>query len=134
MFRRQKSPNTGKDDSPEKEEVPTDEEEIENNIKEVSIIRSRVVTEKWIAPIDLALTAVTNMNLRKLDWGNITDMPSKMKATNTGNTVIVSAKWNRTRPHIRGGSLLSTYVFSQLHFHWGSSEHEGSEHRINGIS
>ena len=43
-------------------------------------------TEKWIAPIDLTLGSVKNMHLHKLDWGNVTDMPSKMKATNSGNT------------------------------------------------
>lgn len=47
-------------------------------------------------------------------------------------TVIISAKWNQERPHISGGPLFSNYVFSQLHFHWGKNDMEGSEHRIDG--
>lgn len=33
---------------------------------------------------------------------------------------------------IQGGPLASPYVLDHLHFHWGSSDHKGSEHTING--
>lgn len=46
--------------------------------------------------------------------------------------VILSAKWHQERPYLSGGPLLGNYVFSQLHFHWGSNDMEGSEHTIDG--
>jgi len=36
-------------------------------------------------------------------------------------------------PTIRGGGLLGTYIFQQLHFHWGSDDSHGSEHQVNSI-
>jgi len=33
---------------------------------------------------------------------------------------------------IRAGGLPSTYTLKQFHFHWGSIESVGSEHRIDG--
>lgn len=47
--------------------------------------------------------------------------------------VILSAKWYQERPYIAGGPFMSNYVFSQLHFHWGKNDAEGSEHTIDGI-
>ena len=35
-------------------------------------------------------------------------------------------------PTISGGGLKGTYEFAQLHFHWGDSEKQGSEHQIDG--
>lgn len=32
---------------------------------------------------------------------------------------------------LSGGPLRSTYIFEQLHFHWGMAPGEGSEHYIN---
>ena len=34
-------------------------------------------------------------------------------------------------PSISGGGLNSTYIFQQLHFHWGTDDSRGSEHRID---
>ena len=40
---------------------------------------------------------------------------------------------NQTIPMvISGGGLGGSYLFSQLHFHWGDSSSIGSEHHING--
>ena len=33
-----------------------------------------------------------------------------------------------------GGPLTGTYVFEQLHFHWGKNDSEGSEDLINNHS
>lgn len=35
---------------------------------------------------------------------------------------------------LRDGELQSTYHLEQFHFHWGSNNHEGAEHTINGRS
>jgi len=57
---------------------------------------------------------------------------------NSGHTVAVmfnSDLTSRATISIDGFEKLmggSTYIFSQLHFHWGSSGGQGSEHTING--
>ena len=33
---------------------------------------------------------------------------------------------------LRGGGLDDTYKLAQFHFHWGSNDFHGSEHRIDG--
>jgi carbonic anhydrase len=35
-------------------------------------------------------------------------------------------------PYIMNGGLPGIYKFVQLHFHWGSDDSRGSEHRIDG--
>jgi carbonic anhydrase len=36
----------------------------------------------------------------------------------------------RDLPYIKDGGLSDRYIFYQLHFHWGSNNRIGSEHRI----
>ena len=33
---------------------------------------------------------------------------------------------------LSGGDLPEEYVFAQLHFHWGSTDADGSEHTVDG--
>ena len=50
------------------------------------------------------------------------------------STVLLELKANDQNdnfPSISGGGLGSTYIFQQLHFHWGSDDSRGSEHRID---
>ncbi|KAJ4450313.1 hypothetical protein ANN_01733 [Periplaneta americana] len=47
-------------------------------------------------------------------------------------TVILSAKWMDERPFLADGPIIGNYVFSQLHFHWGIADEEGSEHTAEG--
>ncbi|XP_026470636.1 carbonic anhydrase 2-like [Ctenocephalides felis] len=72
------------------------------------------------------------VELPPLIWTNYQIEPKKIKATNTGHTLIISAKWHVERPYLRGGPLIGKYVFSQLHFHWGRTCMEGSEHTVDG--
>ena len=37
-------------------------------------------------------------------------------------------------PILSGGGLTHKYKFSQVHFHWGQKNSEGSEHRVGNIS
>ncbi|KAF8763344.1 putative carbonic anhydrase 3 [Argiope bruennichi] len=53
---------------------------------------------------------------------------------NNGHTVLIKAERNSDPPFIKGGGLDGKYTFRQLHFHWGSSNDKGSEHRIDGKS
>lgn len=46
--------------------------------------------------------------------------------------VTVSGKFESGAPTISGGPLDGSYKFSQLHFHWGPNDSEGSEHTFEG--
>lgn len=41
---------------------------------------------------------------------------------------------NSTQAKIQGGPMNSVYFLDHIHFHWGNSDHKGSEHFINGKS
>lgn len=51
-------------------------------------------------------------------WGNI--------------SVILLPTWYEDIPSLRGGPFDEDYVFSRIHFHWGSTIN-GSEHTVDGI-
>ncbi|XP_023247107.1 carbonic anhydrase 2-like [Copidosoma floridanum] len=84
------------------------------------------------APIDLNISTMIGIELKPLLWYNYDIGPKKIKLTNTGSTVILSAKWKNEHPYLIDGPLLGKYVFSQLHFHWGKNEMVGSEHYLDG--
>uniref|UniRef100_A0A1B6CEM1 Alpha-carbonic anhydrase domain-containing protein n=3 Tax=Clastoptera arizonana TaxID=38151 RepID=A0A1B6CEM1_9HEMI len=107
---------------------------VEDTINADYIISLSEIDGKSAAPIDLTMEAIKQIKLPKLVWQNMNSQPTKMKLTNSGHTVVLSGKWNCPRPHLSGGPLLNNYVFSQLHFHWGIDENEGSDHTIDGIS
>ncbi|KAF2880446.1 hypothetical protein ILUMI_25724 [Ignelater luminosus] len=96
-------------------------------------IQSLVESEgDFESPININLSTSIPLELPLLEWHHI-DLPcKKMKLTNTGHTLILSAKWHQERPFLTGGPLLGNYVFSQLHFHWGCNDMEGSEHTVDG--
>jgi len=85
-----------------------------------------------LLPIDLNINFIKMIHVDNLQWINFEIIPDKMKLMNTGGTALLSAKWETQRPYLSWGPLEGNYVFSQVHFHWGSNEQEGSEHTING--
>lgn len=46
--------------------------------------------------------------------------------------VILSIKSYAEQPYLCGGPFVSNYVFSQIHFHWGKTDMNGSEHYVDG--
>ncbi|XP_017772053.1 PREDICTED: carbonic anhydrase 1-like [Nicrophorus vespilloides] len=84
------------------------------------------------SPIDIHIPNTVKLELPPLTWHHLELPPKKVKLTNTGHTIILSAKWLQERPYLSGGPFLGNYVFSQLHFHWGANNMEGSEHTISG--
>uniref|UniRef100_A0A1B6MLP7 Carbonic anhydrase n=1 Tax=Graphocephala atropunctata TaxID=36148 RepID=A0A1B6MLP7_9HEMI len=100
-----------------------------------NLIREAALKDgKLLSPIDLSLSMTIPLYLDRLEWIQFGNLPSIMKISNTGETVIISAQWTGTssRPYLAGGPLDDSYVFSQVHFHWGAGEHEGSEHSVDG--
>jgi len=45
---------------------------------------------------------------------------------------MLSTTWREEEPYLYGGPFVSSYVFSQLHFHWGKTDMDGSEHYVDG--
>lgn len=45
---------------------------------------------------------------------------------------MLSASWREQEPYLCGGPFINSYVFSQLHFHWGKTDMDGSEHYVDG--
>ncbi|XP_076629943.1 carbonic anhydrase 1 [Colletes latitarsis] len=86
------------------------------------------------SPVDLDISYMKVIELSPLQWINIDVAPRKVKITNTGYTVILSTKWQQKRPYLCGGPFAENYIFSQIHFHWGENEMNGSEHYIDGAS
>ncbi|KAJ8919119.1 hypothetical protein NQ315_012104 [Exocentrus adspersus] len=106
-----------------KDEVPEDQMGIRNLVHTEGIFES---------PIDLNIAKMKDINLPLLEWYNFEIPPKKMKVTNTGHTVIFSAKWGQERPYLEKGPFFGKYVFSNWHLHWGANEMEGSEHTVDG--
>ncbi|XP_076221854.1 carbonic anhydrase 13 [Nomia melanderi] len=109
--------------------------ELDPNTENAILIQGLGFTDGNLeSPINLDISFMKVINLTPLEWVNIDVTPRKLKITNTGHTVILSATWDTERPYLTGGPLKGSYVFSQLHFHWGENEMNGSEHSIDGAS
>lgn len=53
-----------------------------------------------------------------------------MRLYNNGYNVILYAQWMECVPYITGGPLADNYQFLNVHFRWGPTPEEGSEHMI----
>ncbi|KAK7868486.1 hypothetical protein R5R35_001897 [Gryllus longicercus] len=91
------------------------------------------VDGSYPSPIDLNIRHKVDIELPDLEWNHYEKTAHKMKVTNSGHTVVLSAKWKENKPFIISGPLPDKYIFSQMHFHWGSNDNEGSEHTIEGF-
>lgn len=57
--------------------------------------------------------------------------PESVIMENNGHSIEFTFEYAGPRPLLTGGPLRSTYVFEQLHFHWGANAEQGSEHYID---
>lgn len=88
------------------------------------------------SPIDINTEKVVTAKFSDLKWtATYEEKPSKMTVLNTGSTIkfMVEYEGGKT-PKLSGGPLLNNYRLAQIHFHWGDSDNEGSEHMIDGKS
>ncbi|KAG8236516.1 hypothetical protein J437_LFUL012802 [Ladona fulva] len=88
------------------------------------------------SPININLPAALHLSKEyNLIFKRHNILPNRMLLKNTGRTVVVKAAWNNgKRPTIKGGILDGEYIFHEIHFHWGATNFEPSEHLINGYS
>lgn len=113
--------------------TPIVTEEDEDEGWSIKNIRNLALTDGALpSPIDINVNRTIQIDVPCLNWNYYNEIPKKTKITNTGETLILSAKWQGIRPFLSGGILNGKYVFSQLHFHWGKSALEGSSHSIDG--
>jgi len=84
------------------------------------------------SPINIASTGLTSITLPPLEFSHYDLLPSMAILRNNGHTAKLSTKPATTEetPLMSGGGLPHNYKFSQVHFHWGSSNDKGSEHLI----
>lgn len=85
------------------------------------------------SPINIIVSnVVTSNNLTDLQFVNYGMVPpNSFTLFNTaGHTVQVNVPTNLI--HVKGGGLGATYALEQFHFHWGSTNSNGSEHNVNG--
>ncbi|XP_014244182.1 carbonic anhydrase 1-like isoform X2 [Cimex lectularius] len=86
------------------------------------------------SPINLTLGILKKIRLPPINWYNYDLKAHAMKLSNTAYSVVLTGLWGEhSRPFINGGPFLDDYEFSQIHFHWGQSNSEGSEHTVDGV-
>ncbi|CAH1111540.1 unnamed protein product [Psylliodes chrysocephalus] len=88
---------------------------------------------KLQSPIDIELNNVTEKEFPPLVFQHFDEPLETVKLENNGHTALLSIKQGKI-PNVRGGPLNETYNFSQLHFHWGRTDDEGSENLVNNQS
>ncbi|KAL4609616.1 carbonic anhydrase 4-like [Arapaima gigas] len=82
------------------------------------------------SPINLDGNMTRNKSLEEIHLiGFDKAPPGQWKLRNTGYSVVLDLGSNLA---VHGGGLPGTYRTVQLHFHWGDSTMNGSEHTVNG--
>ncbi|KAG8441874.1 hypothetical protein GDO86_010886 [Hymenochirus boettgeri] len=69
-----------------------------------------------------------------LPWTTTYDPSTSLTVVNDGTTCRVVFDDSTDKSVLKGGPLEGTYRLRQLQFHWGSSDDQGSEHVIDGLS
>ncbi|XP_018567529.1 carbonic anhydrase 1-like [Anoplophora glabripennis] len=85
---------------------------------------------KHQSPIDIEEDNVKIIKFPPLKFDHFNSNLKEVKILNNGHTVVLSISKGKL-PVINGGPLRENYKFTQLHFHWGVNDTEGSESLIN---
>ncbi|CAH4031547.1 putative carbonic anhydrase 3 [Pieris brassicae] len=85
---------------------------------------------KHQSPININVLRVKQVALPDITFIGFNDPIDNVHVTNNGHTVLIEVE-NEPHPRVSGGPLDGTYVFSQMHFHWGDNDTLGSEDKIN---
>jgi len=80
------------------------------------------------SPINIDTSAVTEEAIGAFTFTGYDDTTATLTITNNGHSAQLSSS---AVPSISGGGLDETFHFAQLHFHWGTTSAEGSEHTVN---
>ncbi|KAJ8670730.1 hypothetical protein QAD02_001989 [Eretmocerus hayati] len=88
---------------------------------------------KHQSPINIEEHDVENVSLPLLQFRGL-DLPRQFFLKNNGHTALIHSSKNSEPAYMTGGPLNGSYIFEQLHFHWGENDREGSEDLINNHS
>ncbi|XP_046402480.1 carbonic anhydrase 2-like [Ischnura elegans] len=88
------------------------------------------------SPIDIDLSRARRPPSHEdsaLFFNNYDALPSRLTVMNSGHSLRLTGEWAAgKRPTISGLALHGDYSFSEIHFHWGEDDGEGSEHMVQG--
>ncbi|KAK5649839.1 hypothetical protein RI129_000868 [Pyrocoelia pectoralis] len=88
---------------------------------------------KHQSPINILVHNVHMVHLTPMIFKNFHLPIDEAILTNNGHTVVVTFQMQHPLI-VSGGPLIGDYEFTQLHFHWGANNGEGSENTINNSS
>ncbi|XP_068082943.1 carbonic anhydrase 1-like [Anabrus simplex] len=88
------------------------------------------------SPVNIVTRQVVAVNSDScLVWSGYSCQPLSMRMSNECGTAVIRGEWpSNLQPHITGGPLEFSYEFHSMSFHWGPSDHDGSEHTIDYLS
>ncbi|KAG8236515.1 hypothetical protein J437_LFUL012801 [Ladona fulva] len=117
-------------------EVDENDFMVDKNLQKVAMagwVRSLMKADgNGPSPLNIDPSFAERISLPPLEWYHYYEKAKIMKMKNTGKTVVLKGEWANERPFVIGGPLRGCYVFSQVHFHWGPTDEEGSEHSFMG--
>jgi carbonic anhydrase len=71
-------------------------------------------------------------NGKKLIIDGLNKVPKSITAFNNGHTAGIKFNFTDGPITIRGGPLKVPFILDHVHWHWGNTDWEGSEHVLNG--
>uniref|UniRef100_A0A8D0G3J7 Carbonic anhydrase n=1 Tax=Sphenodon punctatus TaxID=8508 RepID=A0A8D0G3J7_SPHPU len=84
----------------------------------INIVSAQAIYSPSLKPLAISYELCTSLNI-----------------SNNGHSVVVEFEDSTTSSRmINGGPLEGPYRLKQFHFHWGISQHQGSEHTVDGKS
>ncbi|XP_047740256.1 carbonic anhydrase 9-like, partial [Hyalella azteca] len=84
------------------------------------------------SPINIRDSIAAAKTVDDLLYTNYEFPPSNVTATNNHHTLSLTGTFPMGLPLLSGGGLIGVYEVTNLHFHWGSDDSQGSEHTIDG--
>ncbi|XP_044732686.1 carbonic anhydrase 2-like isoform X2 [Chrysoperla carnea] len=85
------------------------------------------------SPITINTDEVIQEYFPAVEFVGYRNVLEKSYFVNNGHSVKLQLEPDEIKPYIFGGKLNGVYELDSLHFHWGHSNNNGSEHRINQI-
>lgn len=88
------------------------------------------------SPVDIITSMAVKQDFKPLQFTARNDETVKCTFQNSGHgfEIRIEDSNNDLKPQLSGSFLKDTYIFANLHFHWGTQDYFGSEHFINGES
>jgi len=83
------------------------------------------------SPINIVTKDVVMKDLGEIHYEGYLQTPSEAKLINNGHSLKLAISVDTDNYTITDGGIDGIYQLAQLHFHWGSTDSVGSEHKID---